>query len=71
MSSVETAATAAPIGALTIAGACKIYNIGRTFLYEEIKAGRIAARKAGKRTLILKRDMEAWANSLPTLGTAR
>jgi excisionase family DNA binding protein len=59
------------MGALTIAGFCHIYNIGRTHLYEEIKSGRLAARKSGKRSLILRDDAERWARALPTMGTAR
>jgi hypothetical protein len=38
-------------------------------IYDELKAGRIEARKAGKRTLILKSEAERWAHALPTLET--
>jgi hypothetical protein len=30
---------------------CEAYSIGRTKAYEEIDAGRLKARKAGKRTI--------------------
>src|SRR5665213_2285157 len=39
----------APIGALTISGFCRVYNVGRTFVYSEIAEGRLEARKAGSR----------------------
>lgn len=52
----------------TIHDFAKAFGIGRTKLYEEINAGRLRARKAGKRTLILKTDADDWVNSLPTLG---
>jgi len=44
------------------------FGIGHTKLYEEIKAGRLIARKLGKRTLILAQDAEAWACALPRAG---
>ena len=54
--------------AFTIPGFCAAYGIGRTLVYEEIKAGRLSARKVGNRTLILRTDAEAWAAGLPQLG---
>ena len=44
---------------------CKSYNIGRTFTYAEIKAGRLKARKAGRRTVIAQDDAEQWLSGLP------
>ena len=38
--------------------------IGRTKLYEELKAGRLRAVKVGKRTLILITDAERWLATL-------
>jgi hypothetical protein len=57
--------------AFTIPGFCAAYGIGRTLVYEEIKAGRLSARKVGNRTLILRTDAEAWAAGLPSLGVKR
>jgi excisionase family DNA binding protein len=68
MTSVNDNAGPPPIGALTISGFCKLYNIGRTHLYEEIRAGRLTARKTGKRSLILRSEADRWANALPVLG---
>lgn len=57
-------------GALTIAAFCDAYRVGRTFTYLEIKAGRLAAIKAGTKTLILKSEASRWAHSLPKLNTS-
>jgi len=54
-------------GALSIDGFCKLYCLGRTFAYEQIREGRLRAVKCGHRTLILRCDAEAWAQSLPTM----
>ncbi|WP_374659004.1 helix-turn-helix domain-containing protein [Phenylobacterium sp.] len=54
-----------PIGALTVAGFAKLYNVGRTFVYSELASGRLKAHKAGSRTLILRSEADRWANALP------
>ncbi len=46
----------------------RAFGIGHTKLYEEIKAGRLIARKLGVRTIILAEDAVAWARSLPRVG---
>ena len=51
-------------GTLSIDGFCKLYGLGRTFAYEQIKQGKLRAVKCGNRTLILKHDAEAWVRSL-------
>lgn len=51
--------------ALTIPDFCNLYGVGRSFTYDEINAGRLKIRKAGKRTLILRTDADAWLNALP------
>jgi len=43
------------------------FGIGLTKTYEEIRAGRLIARKLGRRTIILPVDAEQWAASLPTV----
>jgi excisionase family DNA binding protein len=55
------------IRAYTINDFCRYYGIGRTKTYGEIAAGRLLARKVGKRTLILKSDADRWLTTLPTL----
>ena len=49
---------------------CQRYNIGKTKAYEEIKAGRLKARKCGKSTTITEDDAEDWLRNLPVLGAA-
>ena len=57
-------------GALTVSEFCETYNVGRTFFYQEINSGRLSARKAGTKTLVLKSEADRWARSLPKLGTS-
>ena len=52
--------------AYSIPEAAKIASVGRSFLYEEIRAGRLIARKARGRTLILHQDLVAYLSDLPT-----
>jgi len=52
-----------PVGAANVAG------IGLTKLYEEINAGRLKAKKFGKRTLVTAAALEEWVNNLPDYGT--
>ena len=59
------------LGAFSISQFCRTYAVGRTFCYSEISAGRLRARKAANRTLILRADAEAWANSLRPLRAAK
>jgi excisionase family DNA binding protein len=47
--------------------ACEVGRIGRTALYEVIRAGKLRAVKRGRRTLILAHDLRAWLESLPTV----
>jgi hypothetical protein len=54
-------------GAMSIADFCRRYGVGRTTAYEEIRAGRLRARKCGKRTAIGDRDAEDWWLHLPVV----
>jgi hypothetical protein len=51
-------------GALSIAGFCAYASVGRTTAFEEIKVGRLIARKRGRSTVILIEDADAWLQSL-------
>jgi hypothetical protein len=51
--------------AMSLQAFCGRYDIGRTKAYEEINAGRLKARKAGRRTIIADDDAEEWLNLLP------
>jgi excisionase family DNA binding protein len=55
---------------MSIDGFCKGYGIGRTRAYEEIHAGRLKARKVGRRTIITLDDAEEWLSRLPALQEA-
>ena len=52
---------------LTIHEACTFSGIGKTKLYEAINSGKLKARKAGKRTLILSDDLRDYLSSLPLM----
>lgn len=52
---------------LSVAEACDIAGIGRTKIYEAISNGHLKARKLGKRTLVLRADLQAFLASLPVV----
>jgi hypothetical protein len=45
--------------------------ISRSKVYEEIKAGRLIARKVGNRTIITNEDGAAWRRALPQMRAAQ
>jgi hypothetical protein len=51
--------------AMSIRAFCEIYDIGRTSVYAEIKAGRLKVRRVGARTLIGDDEAQKWWDSLP------
>lgn len=55
--------------ALSIEEFSTCYGVGRSTTYEEIKAGRLRARKVGKRTVIGVEDAEKWLSDLPSVGS--
>jgi hypothetical protein len=57
-----------PASALSIADVQRESNLGRTTIYNAIKAGTLVARKAGRRTVILRADFERFLQSLPKIG---
>ena len=56
--------------ALSVDEACAVAGVGRTFLYGEIDAGRLIARKARRRTIILRGELESWLSALPPMKAA-
>lgn len=56
-------------GALSIIDFCRWAAIGRTAAYEELKSGRLRARKCGRRTIIPMTEAERWLTSLPAQST--
>ncbi|MES2343008.1 MAG: DNA-binding protein [Pseudomonadota bacterium] len=71
MTTIDNNAGPPPIGALDIPGFCRLYQLGKTFVYGELASGRLTAHKAGKRTLILRSEADRWANALPVLAVGR
>lgn len=57
----------APRGAFSVRDFCQWAGIGRTAFYEELKTGRLAAKKFGKRTLIPIAEANRWLEGLPAL----
>jgi excisionase family DNA binding protein len=45
-------------------------SIGRTGVYAAIRDGHLVARKIGRRTVILAKDLEAWLEALPSCRAA-
>jgi excisionase family DNA binding protein len=50
----------------SVAEFAQLSGLGRSFIYEHIKAGLLPVRKAGRRSLILREEGEAWLAKLPT-----
>jgi excisionase family DNA binding protein len=51
---------------LTLEETCEIARIGRSTLYRSLRSGALRARKIGKKTVVLREDLQAWLQSLPT-----
>jgi excisionase family DNA binding protein len=56
-----------PKMAFSILEVSELTSLGRTAIFAEIKAGRLVARKQGRRTLILATDLEGWLRALPAV----
>lgn len=50
--------------AYDIPDACEVLRLSRSFIYEEIKRGRLRAVKCGRRTLIRRQDAEEYLDLL-------
>ena len=57
--------TNAKKGAFTVNEFLVWASIGRTKFYEELKNENIKIKKLGAKTLILRKDAEAWLEALP------
>lgn len=53
----------------TIDEACGLIGVGRTKFYEVLDSGELPAKKWGKRTLILKSDLEKFMTNLEPYST--
>ena len=63
----KDAAVTFPAFAYSINQYSKVSGLGRSFLYEEIRNGKLEARKAGRRTVILHDEGQRYLKSLPAL----
>ena len=54
---------------LSIEEVCSATGLGRTKLYEAINKGLLPAKKYGKRTIILKNDLEGFLSDLESYPT--
>jgi len=46
---------------------CRRAKIGRTKLYEEVRAGRLTVRKLGKKNIVTAEEGRRYLETLPTL----
>jgi hypothetical protein len=53
--------------ALSIPDVVRSTGLCRTLIYAEIRAGRLHARKCGRRTIILRSDVEEFLKELPVI----
>jgi excisionase family DNA binding protein len=51
--------------AYSIDDIANLVGVGRSLLFEEIKAGRLSVKKAGRRTLVTDADLRGWLSNLP------
>ena len=56
--------------ALSVEKACELCSVGRTKFYELLKNKTIPARKIGRRTVVLRSELENALKSLPVAGRA-
>ncbi len=56
--------------AIGVSEACTAVGCSRAKLYREVRAGRLRARKLGRRTIVLSEDLERWLRALPALATS-
>jgi len=49
--------------------ACQVTGLSRSFLYQQISAGRLPTLKVGSRTLIAAADLQSWLDSYKEAST--
>ena len=57
--------TPADPAAFDVLNATRIMGVGRSTVFEEIRTGRLEARKVGRKTLITRSAIENWLQKLP------
>jgi hypothetical protein len=60
----------APRRSSRLAELAKRRSLSLAFLYKEIAAGRLRAKKAGAATIVNDDDEQAWLDAMPVLGGA-
>ncbi|SFO74182.1 DNA binding domain-containing protein, excisionase family [Bradyrhizobium sp. Ghvi] len=55
-------------GAVSLDRFCAENSVSRATCYREISAGRLEARKVGRKTVITKAAAKAWLEALPKFG---
>lgn len=63
--SAERATPPARSQVITVAEMCATYRISKNRVFDEMKAGRLLAKRVGTRVLISRDDASAWWNGLP------
>jgi hypothetical protein len=58
------------VGGMSIIETGRFLGIGRSLTFSEIRAGRLKARKIGRRTIVNREDAVAYLRSLPIAGAA-
>jgi excisionase family DNA binding protein len=53
--------------AFTLEEAARASGLSRSFLYVAIGRGALRAKKCGRRTLVLARDLRVWIERLPAI----
>jgi hypothetical protein len=61
----DTTANEVGFGAMSVSEFARFARIGESLAWKEIREKRLAARKLGRRTLILRSDAEAYLRDLP------
>jgi excisionase family DNA binding protein len=61
------AIASSPMKALSVRQVLDLTGISRPTFYNHVKAGRIVARKLGRRTIVMATDLERYLESLPRI----
>lgn len=48
------------VRAVSVRTAARVYGLGKTTLWEAIRAGKLPARRVGRRVLLRLTDLDAW-----------
>lgn len=54
-------------GPLSIKEVCRITGLSRTLISAQIRLGKLNAKKAGRRTLVMRTDLRRWLEGLPAV----